>query len=150
VTGAVVIHDIKLPPVVFHASSLARQRVLLEHQFLEALFKHVGVDLGGCDISVAEQLLHRAQVRPAVQQMAREGMAQDVRTDALWVDVSGFSNRFQILADTLTRQMPFGTAWERATWMLPSSSSRSKLEKPGAPLEQAHSAARGVRGRPCL
>ena len=46
----------------------------------------VGVDLGGGDVGVAEQGLHRAQIGAALQQVGGEGVAQDVRTDLGRVD----------------------------------------------------------------
>ena len=46
----------------------------------------MGVDLGRGDIGVAEQRLQHAQVGAARQQMGGEGMAQDVRADAVGRD----------------------------------------------------------------
>ena len=62
------------------------QRVVLEHQLLQPLFEHVRIDLRGRDIGMAQQLLHRAQVGAAIEQMAGEGVAQDVRRHPLGVD----------------------------------------------------------------
>src|SRR5260370_42120068 len=39
----------------------------------------MGVNLGGRDVTVAEHLLHRAQIGAAFQQMGRDAMAQRVR-----------------------------------------------------------------------
>src|SRR5512134_1688788 len=62
-----------------HGAGLAgRQRVVLEDQLLQPLLQHVRIDLCGGDVGVAEQLLHRAQVGAAVEQMAGEGVAQHV------------------------------------------------------------------------
>ena len=44
---------------------------------------HVGVDLRGREVGVAEHRLHRAQVGAAFEQVGREGVAQHVRRDAL-------------------------------------------------------------------
>ena len=38
----------------------------------EVLKVEMGIDLGGGDIDVAEQFLHRAQVRAGLQQVGRE------------------------------------------------------------------------------
>ena len=46
---------------------------------LEAFGGQVGIDLGGDQVGVAEQLLHAAQVRAPVQQMGRVAMPQLVR-----------------------------------------------------------------------
>ena len=45
----------------------------------EAVLENVRVDLGRADVGVAEQLLNDAKVGPVLQQMAGEGVAQDVR-----------------------------------------------------------------------
>src|SRR2546428_14153328 len=39
----------------------------------------MGVDLGRCDVGVAEHGLHGAQVGATLEQMAREGVAEHVR-----------------------------------------------------------------------
>ena len=46
----------------------------------------MGVDLGGGDVGMAEQHLHRAQIGAAFEQMGGEGVAQDVRADPLGRD----------------------------------------------------------------
>ncbi len=48
----------------------------------QAVGGDVGVDLGGRDVSVAQQGLNHAQVGPAFQQVGGEGVAQDVGADA--------------------------------------------------------------------
>ena len=48
----------------------------------QATRRDVGVDLGRGQVLVAEQLLDDAQVRPAVEQVRRERVAQGVRRDA--------------------------------------------------------------------
>src|SRR6266852_6507700 len=50
-------------------------------QLLQALARHVGIDLRGRDIGVAEQELHDAQIRAMVEQMRGEGVAQRVRRE---------------------------------------------------------------------
>src|SRR5208283_1171059 len=50
---------------------------------LQLLHAHVGVHLGSGQAGVAEQLLHGADVRPTVEQMRGEGMAEGVRGHAL-------------------------------------------------------------------
>eukprot|EP01036_Dinobryon_divergens_P060607 gene60607-80823_t len=47
--------------------------------FDEVLEIQPGIDLGGADIGVAEQLLHAAQVAAGLQHMAGKRMAQHVR-----------------------------------------------------------------------
>ena len=60
--------------------------MVLGDDLLQALFEDVGVDLRRRDVGVAEELLHRAQVGAAIEQVAGEGVAQDVRADALGVE----------------------------------------------------------------
>ena len=48
----------------------------------EVLEIQVGVDLGGADIGVSEQLLHGAQVTAGFQQVAGKGMAQGMGVDS--------------------------------------------------------------------
>ncbi len=46
----------------------------------------MGVNLRGADVGVAQQQLHHAQIRPMIQQMGGEGMAQDVGRQLLGMD----------------------------------------------------------------
>ena len=48
-------------------------------QAAQAFSGHMGVDLGGADVGMAEHRLHRTQIRTMAQQMGRKGMAQCVR-----------------------------------------------------------------------
>ena len=41
-------------------------------QGMEALGLHMGIDLGGADVGMAQQKLHGPQVSPAFQQVAKE------------------------------------------------------------------------------
>src|SRR3989449_6043713 len=78
--------------------SLRRHRIVVERMIMESLLvmrprvrlvvglhqpveRDVGVALGRGQRGVAEQLLDRAQVRAAVQEVGREGMAERVRRD---------------------------------------------------------------------
>src|SRR4029077_912056 len=54
-------------------------RVELAVHVVDHARRQVRVDLGRRDVDVAEHGLHRAQVRAALEQMAREGVAQVVR-----------------------------------------------------------------------
>ena len=47
-----------------------------------AAVEHVGVDHGGGDVAVTEQLLDGADVVAAFEQVGREAVAQGVRADA--------------------------------------------------------------------
>ena len=50
-------------------------------ELAEALPGHVGVDLGGGDVGVAEHALYRPQVGAVLQQVRGEGVTQGVRGD---------------------------------------------------------------------
>ena len=47
----------------------------------QAFNANVSVNLRGCEIGVAEQLLHRAKVGTAVEQVGRKSVAQGVRPE---------------------------------------------------------------------
>ena len=55
-------------------------------QFDQRLCSDMGVDLRRGDIGVAEQGLQGAQISAAFEQVGSEGVAQDVRRDALGRD----------------------------------------------------------------
>ena len=44
----------------------------------ESLFAHMGVVLGGGEIRMAQQFLHRSEVSPTIEQMGGEGVTQRV------------------------------------------------------------------------
>ena len=81
------------------------QRVVLLDKPPQPLLDDMGVDLRGRDVGVAEELLHRAQIRAVLQEMAGEGMTEHVRRDARRLDAGGERQRLQLLAEALPRQM---------------------------------------------
>src|SRR5512147_679976 len=81
------------------------QGVVLLDQAPQPLLDDVGVDLGGRDISMAQELLHRAQIGAPLQQMTGKGMTQHVRRDARRLDAYGDGKRLQLLAEALAGQM---------------------------------------------
>lgn len=86
----------------------AGERVVVVDEALQAFFKDVGVDLRRRDIGVAEKLLDRAQIGAAVEEMAGERMAQDVRADALWSYACGGCHLLQFLGEALAGEMTLG------------------------------------------
>ena len=54
---------------------------------------------------MAEQLLHGAEIRATLQQMAGEGVAEHVRRDAGRLDAGGKRERLQLLTEALAGQM---------------------------------------------
>jgi hypothetical protein len=59
--------------------SLSPARVMFGVQFLQALARHMRINLRGRNIGMPEQELHYAQIRAVIQQMRRERMPQRVR-----------------------------------------------------------------------
>ncbi len=66
----------------------------------EALLIHVGVDLGGGDIGVAEEFLNDSEVGAILQEMGGKGMAEEVGVDVL-IDPGLLGALFDNLADAL-------------------------------------------------
>ena len=50
--------------------------MMLLMQLLQTLARNVGLDLGGCDVTVPQQHLHYAQVGAVIEQVRRECMAK--------------------------------------------------------------------------
>ena len=65
-----------------HRLVLVVHRMQVAHHRLGALVEHMGVDLRGRNVGVAEQVLDDAQIRAVLQEVAREGVAQHVRAHA--------------------------------------------------------------------
>ena len=82
------------------------QRMARGHNVAEPVAGHVGVDLGGGDVGMAEQGLHPPQIRPAVQQMGGEGMPQDVGADLGRIKPRRQSRFAQQLVQPPRRQPP--------------------------------------------
>ena len=71
----------------------------------QPLLDDVGVDLRRRDISMAEKLLHRAQISPPLQKMAGKGVSQHMRRDAGRLYPRGKGERLELLPETLAGQM---------------------------------------------
>ena len=79
-------HDLRVkrhPGRPLRSRSSSRVRVRLEVQLPAAPIGYVRVELGRREVGVAEHLLDAAQVGAALEQMRREGVAEQVRVDAL-------------------------------------------------------------------
>lgn len=59
-------------------SCLLAQRMKVENRLLKPVFHHMGIDLSGGNVGMAEQRLQDTQVHSPIEEMAREGMAQHV------------------------------------------------------------------------
>jgi hypothetical protein len=79
--------------------------------FLQPLSGHVSVNLGGRNIHMAKHHLDRSKIRTPFQQMACEGVAQEVRSDPL-PDASFLAIGLKILPETLAAHSPPGTVDE--------------------------------------
>ncbi len=55
-----------------------RERMVIGDEAQKPLFQNMGVDLRRADIGMAEQFLHGAKVGAVLQEMAGEGVAQDM------------------------------------------------------------------------
>ena len=64
-------------------NAAARVRMRLEVQLAAPPIGYVGVELGRREVGVAEHLLDAPEIGAALEQMRREGVAQEVRVDAL-------------------------------------------------------------------
>jgi hypothetical protein len=85
------------------------------HHLGQVIARHVGVDLGGGDVGVAQQGLDDAQVGAAFQQVGGEGVAQDVGADRLTVDAGGDGGVLQQLRNPARGQPALGRATGTAT-----------------------------------
>jgi len=84
---------------------LLRQRVQVADQAFQPFLDHMGIDLRGRDIGMAEQRLHDAQVGAVMQQMAGKGVAQHVRRDQPGLQAGGNRELLQVARKVLARQM---------------------------------------------
>src|SRR6185295_10110615 len=90
---------------VLWRSLFLRQRVQVAHQAFQPLLDHMGIDLGGRDVGMAEQRLYDAQVRAVMQQVAGKGMAQHVRRDQPRRQPRRRRQFLQVAGKVLPRQM---------------------------------------------
>src|SRR4051794_5338689 len=117
---------------------VGRARVRLEVDVLQALARQVRVELRGRDVSVAEHLLHGAQVAAAGKEVRRERVAQGVRAHPVR-EARGDGVPADDLVEALPRERLAAEVDEEM-----------RLEPPAQqPLATAlHVDARGLDGRP--
>src|SRR6476659_7133858 len=77
----------------------------VSHQALEPVIEHVGIDLRGRDVRVAEELLHDPKVGPVMQEVACEGVTQHVWTDAVRPQAGGYGAGLEIAGEGLAGQV---------------------------------------------
>ena len=90
------------------------QGVVLLHEPPQAFLDHMGVDLRGRDVGMAEKLLHGAQISTPLQEMAGEGVAQHMRRQTRGIEPGFEREFFQELAAAPTRQTVRGAGPERS------------------------------------
>ena len=76
------------------------------HQAFEPLLDHMGIDLRGRDIGMAEQRLHDAQIGAVVQKMAGKRVAQHMRADQPRRKAGGSGQLLQVAREMLPGQVP--------------------------------------------
>src|ERR1700761_122611 len=81
--------------------SFLAQRVEIADETLQALFEHMGIDLGGRDVGVTEQGLDDAQIGAVVEEMAGEGMPQDMRAHLLGPEPDGAGQGLELAGEML-------------------------------------------------
>jgi hypothetical protein len=68
---------------------LAGVGVRLEVQLAAAAIGYVGVELGRCQIRVSKHFLNRPKIGAPLEQMRREGVAEEMRVDAPRLEAGG-------------------------------------------------------------
>ena len=77
----------------------------IAHEAFQPLLQHVGIDLRGRDIGVAQKRLHHAQIGAVVQEVTGESVAQNVRAYLRGAQAGGFGQRFKLAGKMLAREM---------------------------------------------
>ena len=68
---------------------------------------NVRINLGCCNVGMAQQLLHAPEVGPMCDQMARKGVSQDMGRKAGRIDPGLDRQVLHQLPDTTTREVAF-------------------------------------------
>ena len=84
------------------------QRVCFFDGFLQMFRCHMGVDLGGGDVGMAEEFLDHAEVGAALEQMTGEAVAEFVGGDGPRVDPSGSGEFFKHHTELLPGDVAIG------------------------------------------
>ena len=77
----------------------------IAHEAFQPLLQHMGIDLRGRDIGVAEKRLHHAQIGAIVQEVAGEGMAQHVRAQLRRAQAAAPRQRLEFAGEMLAGEM---------------------------------------------
>ena len=79
--------------------------MVIVHQSDQPFLQHMGVNLRGGDVGVAEQLLHGAQVGAVLQKVAGKGVAQHVRRYLRGGNAGPRGQPLQFARENLARQV---------------------------------------------
>jgi len=74
-------------------------------QFLQLFVEHMGIDLRGRNVGMAEQFLHGAQVCTVLQKVAGKGVAQHVRRHGGGRNAGAGRKRLEVAGENLARQI---------------------------------------------
>src|SRR3954468_6269906 len=83
------------------------KRMCSVNDIAQAGARDMGVNLGGCDVSMPEHRLNAAEIGPAFNQVRRERVAQHVRGEFGRVEVCFQREGFQHLVQATTCEMSF-------------------------------------------
>ena len=84
--------------------------MMVVYPLAQAFIEHMSIDLGGGNIGMTEQLLHRAKVGTAFQKMRGKSVAQHMGRDVFGWQSRLDRNCLQFLHQPLTGQMAICTS----------------------------------------
>ena len=79
--------------------------MLFRHQAPEPFILNVRINLGCCNVGMAQQLLHAPEIGPMCDEMARKGMSQDMGRKARRIDPGLHCQVLHQLPDATTCEM---------------------------------------------
>ena len=130
-----------------------RKRMKIAHQSFQTFIRKMRINLCCANISMAEQLLNSSQIGATIQQMAGEGVTQDVRADLRRPEAGRGGERLQFTGEVLAAGAPAagrpeGAFARHACGGLPPRGElcpRGRARPEGAHQQQPHRVGRGPR-----
>src|SRR6185437_12309812 len=92
------------------AFAAPRQRMMRLDEAFQPVLEDMRVDLRRRDVGMAQHLLNAPEIGAVAEEVAREGVAQNVRRDARRIDAGVERQLLQELAAAPPRQMALGAA----------------------------------------